>query len=146
MSKSIFVLNGPNLNLLGSREPGHYGSTSLADIEQLCADTARALGFEIDFRQTNHEGELVSWIQEAETVAAGVVLNPAAYGHTSIAIHDAIRAISKPVVEIHLSNIHTREDFRHKTMVSLVAAGVICGFGAHGYALAVQALAEIANK
>jgi 3-dehydroquinate dehydratase-2 len=141
MSKTILVLNGPNLNMLGKREPGIYGAATLADIEADCRTEAGRIGFDIDFRQSNLEGELVTWIQEAADMAAGLVINPAAYGHTSIAIHDALRLLSIPIAEVHLSNIHAREEFRHKTMVAPVATGVICGFGPIGYILAIQALA-----
>jgi 3-dehydroquinate dehydratase-2 len=142
MAKRILVLNGPNLNLLGTREPATYGAQTLADIEALCRDEGKALGLEIDFRQSNHEGELVTWIQEAQTGADAIVINPAAYSHTSVAIHDALRAVGLPVVEVHLTNIHTREPFRHHSYVSSVARGVICGLGAAGYRLALIALAD----
>jgi len=141
--KTLFILNGPNLNLLGTREPETYGNTTLAEIEEDTAAKAEALGFNSDFRQTNLEGTLVDWIQEAEKSAAGVIINAAAYTHTSVAIHDAIAAISKPVIEVHLSNIFAREAYRHHSYVSDVAAGVICGFGAHGYMLAIDALASM---
>lgn len=141
MPGTIFVINGPNLNALGRREPGIYGGKTLADIETDCAACAAELGFEIDFRQSNHEGDLVDWLHEAAGKAVGVALNPGAYGHTSIALHDAIRAIGIPVVELHLSNIHAREEFRHRTMVAPVAKGVICGFGPASYTLALRALA-----
>jgi 3-dehydroquinate dehydratase-2 len=142
MAKRILVLNGPNLNLLGTREPGTYGSQTLADIEALCRSEGKALGLVIDFRQSNHEGELVTWIQEARDGADAIVINPAAYSHTSVAIHDALRAVGLPVVEVHLTNIHTREPFRHHSYVSSVAKGVICGLGAAGYRLALIALAD----
>lgn len=143
MTKTVYILNGPNLNALGKREPGIYGGRTLAEIGDDCRKAGKSLGFEIEFRQTNHEGELVDWIHEAADKAAGVVLNAGAYTHTSIALHDAIRA-SKPlkVVEVHLSNIHAREEFRHKSMIAPVALGMICGFGPQGYILALNALAQ----
>jgi 3-dehydroquinate dehydratase II len=140
--KTVFILNGPNLNSLGKREPGIYGGKSLADIEADCKKAGAGLGLAIDFRQSNHEGVLVDWIQEAGEKAVGIVINPGAYGHTSIAIHDAVRSVAPlPVVEVHLSNIHAREAFRHHSMISSVAAGVILGFGPIGYTLALQAIA-----
>lgn len=139
--KLVAVLNGPNLNMLGTREPEKYGAATLDDLEALCAETAEELGLAIDFRQTNLEGELVSWIQECRGRAAGIVINPAAYSHTSIAIPDALSAVSLPVVEVHITNIHAREAFRHHSHVSRVATGVICGLGIGGYALALRAMA-----
>ncbi|ENR92695.1 type II 3-dehydroquinate dehydratase [Brucella abortus] len=146
MTKTVFVLNGPNLNLLGKREPGIYGVATLDDIEASCEREAGQLELQIDFRQSNHEGDLVSWIQEAGEKNAYVLINPAAYSHTSVAIHDAIRSARVTVVEVHLSNIHAREAFRHHSHVSAVAKGVICGFGAEGYLLGLRALAAIAKE
>ncbi|MCW5682283.1 MAG: type II 3-dehydroquinate dehydratase [Xanthobacteraceae bacterium] len=143
MAALVYVLNGPNLNLLGSRETAIYGGATLDDIQKLCADTAKKHGFSTDFRQTNHEGVLVDWIQEARTKAAGIVINPGAYTHTSVALQDAIRAAGVPVVEVHLSNIFAREEFRHHSFVSPVARGVICGLGPAGYGLAIDGLAAV---
>ena len=142
MAKRVLVLNGPNLNMLGIREPQTYGSQTLADIEKMAAEEGSALGLEVTCRQSNIEGELVTWIQQALGAYDAIVINPGAYSHTSIAIHDAFRAVSLPVVEVHLSNIYTREPFRHHSYVSPVALGVICGLGATGYKLALRALAE----
>ena len=139
---TVYVINGPNLNLLGSRETAVYGSTTLGDIEKLCLDAAKRNGHGIVFRQSNHEGELVDWLHEARDKAAGVVINPGAYTHTSVALHDAVRAIGIPVVEVHLSNIFAREEFRHHSYISPVARGVICGFGPKGYELAIDGLAN----
>lgn len=142
MAQTIFVLNGPNLNTLGKREPGIYGGQTLDSIGKDCAAAGKKLGLKVDFRQSNIEGVLVDWIHEAGDKAAGVVLNAGAYTHTSIALHDAIRAMAPlPVVEVHLSNIHAREEFRHRSMIAPVATGMICGFGPLGYTLALQALA-----
>lgn len=143
MTQTIFVLNGPNLNTLGKREPGIYGGKTLKDIETDCRTAGQELGFDIDFRQSNHEGVLVDWLHEADDRAIGVAINPGAYGHTSIALHDAIRAISIPVVELHISNIHAREEFRHKSMIAPAAKGMICGFGPYSYILALNALKNI---
>ncbi len=143
MAVPVFVLNGPNLNMLGKREPGVYGSATLADIEKDCAAAGKRLGLEVDFRQSNHEGELVTWIQEAMGAAQGIVINPGAYSHTSVAIHDAIRAVALPVIEVHISNIFTRERFRHHSYVSPVAVGTICGLGPQGYVLALEALQSL---
>ncbi len=140
---SVLVLNGPNLNLLGTREPEIYGTATLADIEALCRKQAKALGLTVDCRQSNTEGELVGWIQEARDSAAGIVLNPGAYTHTSVAILDALLAIGLPVIEVHLSNTHKREDFRQQSYVSRAAEGVICGFGVQGYLLALEAMAAL---
>jgi 3-dehydroquinate dehydratase-2 len=143
MPKPIYVLNGPNLNLLGFREPHIYGTTTLEDVRALCAARAAALGHAIVFRQSNHEGELIDWIQEAREAAAALVLNPAGYGHTSIAILDALKALTIPVIECHLSNPAAREPFRHRTYVSLAASGVVAGFGARSYELALEAAAGL---
>jgi 3-dehydroquinate dehydratase-2 len=139
----IAVLNGPNLNMLGSREPTLYGAATIEDLEALCIETAQALDLAIDFRQTNHEGELITWVQECRDRARGIVINPAGYGHTSIALVDALLASELPIVEVHLTNIHAREEFRRHSMVSRVANGVICGLGIRGYGLALTALAEM---
>ncbi|MBN9053190.1 MAG: type II 3-dehydroquinate dehydratase [Rhizobiales bacterium] len=143
MALPLFVLNGPNLNALGKREPGIYGGQTLADIEALCKAEGETLGFAVDFRQSNHEGVLVDWIHEAGDVAAGIAINAGAYTHTSIALHDAIRAVNIPVVELHLSNVHAREEFRHTSMIAPAVKGVICGFGAYSYVLALHALSSI---
>ena len=139
----IAVLNGPNLNMLGSREPTLYGAATIEDLEALCIETAQALDLAIDFRQTNHEGELITWVQECRDRARGIVINPAGYGHTSVALVDALLASELPIVEVHLTNIHAREEFRRHSMVSRVANGVICGLGIRGYGLALTALAEM---
>lgn len=139
----IFILNGPNLNMLGTREPAIYGRATLADIEKATAVRAKGHGLQTVFRQSNHEGELISWIQEARTSASGIILNAGALTHTSIAIMDALTAAEKPVIEVHLSNIFKREAFRHQSYVSLVATGVICGLGPKGYDLAIDALADL---
>jgi 3-dehydroquinate dehydratase-2 len=140
------VLNGPNLNMLGTREPEIYGSGTLDELETLCAETAEGLGVAIDFRQSNLEGELITWVQEARTHAAGLIINPAGYSHTSIALMDAVSALDIPVIEVHLSNIHKRESFRHLSYVSLAADGVICGLGFAGYRLALIALSDILEE
>lgn len=137
---SVLVLNGPNLNLLGVRRPEVYGTRVLADVEQLCRTSAADLGLEVDFRQTNHEGVLVDWIQGARGAHLGIVLNAGAYTHTSVALRDAIEAVELPVIEVHISNVHGREEFRHHSYISPVAAGIVVGFGVHGYALAIQGL------
>jgi 3-dehydroquinate dehydratase-2 len=145
MSKPIYVLSGPNLNLLGVREPEIYGSETLEDIRGACETRAGSFGFPLVFRQSNHEGDLVTWIQEARTEASGLVINPAAYGHTSIAILDALKMLSIPAIECHLSNPATREAFRHHTYTSLAATGVVAGFGSTSYVLAVEAAATLAK-
>lgn len=147
MVPTVYVINGPNLNLLGTREPELYGHATLADVEKLCRAAAQPHGFAIEFRQSNHEGELVTWIQEAGAKnAAGVVLNAAAYSHTSIAILDAIAACPAPVIEVHITNIHARDGFRRASYVSRVAKAVICGFGPLGYALAISGLAATTDR
>jgi 3-dehydroquinate dehydratase-2 len=142
---TMLILNGPNLNLLGQREPEVYGTTTLAEVEATCREEAGPLGVEIEFRQTNHEGELIDWLQEAGRRFAsgdvtGVVLNPGAFTHTSIALQDAVKAADVPVAEVHISNVHARETYRHHSYVSAVAAGIVVGFGVHGYVLALQGL------
>jgi 3-dehydroquinate dehydratase-2 len=143
MSKPIYVLSGPNLNLLGVREPEIYGTTTLDDVRGLCEARAAALGRTVVFRQSNHEGELIDWIQEAREGASALVINPAGYGHTSVAILDALKTLSIPVIECHLSNPAAREEFRRKTYVSLAATGLVSGFGAMSYELAVEAAARL---
>jgi 3-dehydroquinate dehydratase II len=140
--KPVYVLNGPNLNLLGHRQPEIYGRDTLADIHARLEARARTLGIGLTFRQTNHEGELVDWIHEARSQASGIVINAAAYTHTSVALLDALTACELPVIEVHLSNIYKREPFRHKSYISPVALGIICGLGPKGYELALDALAE----
>ncbi len=139
---TILIVNGPNLNLLGVRDPELYGGQTLAMVEQACAATAKTLGLAIDFRQSNHEGEIVGWLHEGRATAAGVVINAAAYSHTSVAIHDALEMIDAPIIEVHLTNIYRREQFRHHSTISGVVDGVICGLGGQGYQLALSALAQ----
>jgi len=142
---SILILNGPNLNMLGVRETGHYGVATLADIEALCLETAEALDLAIDFRQSNHEGDLVTWVQEARTAHDGIVVNAGAYTHTSVALHDALRVAELPLIEVHLSNVYARESFRHHSYISSIANGIIAGLGAASYALALEAIAPLAR-
>jgi 3-dehydroquinate dehydratase II len=142
----IAVLNGPNMNMLGLRQPHLYGAATLDDVEQLCAESGEALGLAIDFRQSNVEGELISWVQECRGRAAGIVINPAGYTTTSIALMDALLAAELPVIEVHITNIHRREDFRQHSYVSKAAVGVICGLGIRGYALALTALADLLEE
>ncbi len=147
MPRDVFVLNGPNLNLLGTREPAVYGAGTLADIEAACRAKGAELGFDaVEFRQSNHEGDLIDWIHEAGRRQAGVVINPGAYTHTSIALHDAIKGSGVRLIEVHISNVHARESFRHHSYVSPVATGVIVGLGPQGYLLALQALAEVMSR
>ena len=142
----VAVLNGPNMNMLGLRQPHLYGSATLDDVEALCAETAEQLGLAIDFRQTNGEGELITWVQQCRGRAAGIVINPAGYTTTSIALMDALLATELPTIEVHITNIHRREEFRHNSFVSKAAVGVICGLGVGGYALALQAMADILEQ
>jgi 3-dehydroquinate dehydratase-2 len=142
-SRTITILNGPNLNLLGQRQPEIYGATTLADIEHMCRQKAASFGYNVDFQQSNHEGALVEFIHAARQTAAGIIINPAAYTHTSVAILDALLASDLPVIEVHLSNIHKREHFRQHSYVSSMAHGVICGFGAFGYSMAIDAMHQI---
>ena len=143
---TVFILNGPNLNLLGVRERSVYGHDTLGDIEERCITRAAALDLQIDFRQTNHEGQLVDWVHEARESADGIILNAGALTHTSVAVLDALSAADLPVIEVHLSNIFRRESFRHLSYVSLAASGVICGLGAHGYELALEAIARLIER
>ncbi|MEK9679639.1 MAG: type II 3-dehydroquinate dehydratase [Rhodospirillaceae bacterium] len=145
MSNSVLIINGPNLNMLGTREPEIYGSETLADIDAKCRTLAGELGLELDFRQSNTEGEIVDWIQEASGSQSAIILNAGAYTHTSVAIHDALLACGVPVIEVHLSNVFQREEFRHHSYISGVAKGVICGFGSQGYEFALRAAANLAN-
>src|SRR5436309_1360367 len=149
--KKVLVLNGPNLNLLGSREPAVYGADTLTDVEGLCRAEGDRLGVAVDFRQSNHEGELIDWIHEAgREIAAGnmigVVFNPGAYTHTSVALHDAIKGANATVIELHISNVHAREQFRHRSYISPAARGIMVGFGVHGYAFAIDALVRLNEK
>ena len=148
---TVAVLNGPNLNLLGTRRPEIYGHTTLAEVERMCQEEADRLRLRLDFRQSNHEGELVDWIQEfgAEVKAGrciGAVLNPAAFTHTSVAIHDAIEGVELPLIELHISNIHRREEWRHRSWVSLVASGIVMGMGVVGYPVAINALYRFSQR
>jgi 3-dehydroquinate dehydratase II len=149
--KKVLVLNGPNLNLLGTREPAVYGAETLTDVERLCKEEADKLGLEVDCRQSNHEGQLIDWIHEAgREIAAGnllgVVFNPGAFTHTSIALHDAIKGANATVIELHISNVHARETFRHRSYISPAARGIIVGFGVQGYAIAIAALARVSAQ
>ena len=148
MNKTALILNGPNLNLLGTREPAVYGAHTLADVEALCAKACATHGLTLDFRQSNHEGELVDWLHEAGRLhaagkLAGVILNAGAYTHTSVALHDAIKGTGITLIELHISNVFAREPFRHHSYISPVAKSVMCGFGVNGYALAVAGLAQL---
>jgi 3-dehydroquinate dehydratase II len=148
---SILILNGPNLNLLGTRKPEVYGRTTLADVEEMCRQEAGKLGLEVVFRQSNHEGQLIDWIHEAGAQvkageSIGAVFNPGAFTHTSVALHDAIEGASLPVVELHISNVHQREEFRHHSYISPVARGIVVGFGVHGYVLAINGLHQLSQR
>lgn len=146
MARKILVLNGPNLNLLGTREPDVYGAETLADIEGKVKARAEALGLDVDFRQSNTEGELVTWIQESKNGFDGLIINAGAYTHTSVAILDALLAIDLPIIEVHLSNIYQRDEFRHHSYISKAARGVICGLGSFGYEMAVESLHRILDN
>jgi 3-dehydroquinate dehydratase-2 len=148
---SVLILNGPNLNLLGTRKPEVYGKTTLADVEKLCTDAAAKLNLDVDFKQSNHEGQLIDWIHETGAAvkageSIGAVFNPGAYTHTSVALHDAIEGASLPLIECHISNVHKREAFRHHSFISPVASGIIVGFGVYGYVLAIQGLHQLAQS
>ena len=145
MSQTILILNGPNLNLLGKRQPHIYGHETLADVEAQCRSVAAELGFEIDFRQSNREYEIIDAIHEYRVTAAGIIINPGAFTHTSVAILDALNTCEVPVIECHISNVHQREAFRHHSYVSLAATGVLAGFGTHGYQLAIRHVARLAG-
>jgi 3-dehydroquinate dehydratase-2 len=140
MSKIITILNGPNLNLLGAREPEIYGTTTLADIEKMCEEAAKKAGFSIDFKQSNHEGDLIDWVQAAGKSGSPIIINAAGYTHTSVALHDALKAVKVPIIEVHLSDPKTRETFRHHSYIEPLATQSICGHGAKGYVLAIEAL------
>ena len=143
MSKPVLILNGPNLNLLGTREPHIYGSTTLADVEKMCESRARQRGLTISFRQSNSEAQFVEWIQEAINGADGIIINPAAYTHTSVAILDALNMVKAPIIELHISNPHKREPFRHHSYATFAATALICGLGVNGYPIAVEAMADL---
>jgi 3-dehydroquinate dehydratase-2 len=143
MSTPVLILNGPNLNLLGQREPETYGRETLQDVAARCTELAGELGLSVDLRQSNHEGQLIDWIQEARTGAAGIIINPGAYTHTSIAILDALNAYDGPVIELHISQVHRRESFRHQSYVSRRADAVMAGVGVHGYELALRHIATL---
>ena len=146
MKRLVYVINGPNLNLLGKRQPAIYGQETLADVEIVCRGVATVCSLELEFRQSNREYEIIDWIHEARETAAGIVINPAAFTHTSVAILDALHAFDGPVFEIHISNVHKREAFRHHSYVSSRADGVIAGFGTQGYTLALQRLARLIDE
>ncbi len=148
---SVLIMNGPNLNLLGTRKPEVYGTTTLADVEKLCTDAAAKLGLDVDFKQSNHEGQLIDWIHETGAAvkadeSIGAVFNPGAFTHTSVALHDAIEGASLPLIECHISNVHKREDFRHHSFISPVASGIVVGFGVHGYVLAINGQHQLSQS
>ena len=148
---SVVVLNGPNLNLLGTRRPEVYGTTTLADVEKLCRDAAGALGLDLEFKQSNHEGQLIDWIHETGAAvragtSIGAVFNPGAFTHTSVALHDAIEGAEVPLIECHISNVHKREEFRHHSFISPVARGIVVGFGVHGYVMGINALHHLTEQ
>ncbi|MEM7168551.1 MAG: type II 3-dehydroquinate dehydratase [Pseudomonadota bacterium] len=146
MSKTLLILNGPNLNKLGTREPHIYGSTTLSQVEARCREKAKPHGLDLDFRQSNHEGDIVDWIQAANEETVGIIINPAALTHTSVAILDALKMLSCPIIELHISNPHNREAFRHHSYVSLAATGLICGLGVQGYEIAIDAMARLIQE
>jgi 3-dehydroquinate dehydratase-2 len=148
---SVLVMNGPNLNLLGTRKPEVYGSTTLSDVEKLCEQAAGEFGLDLEFKQSNHEGQLIDWIHETGAqvksgASIGAVFNPGAFTHTSVALHDAIEGASLPVIELHISNVHAREEFRHHSFISPVARGIVVGFGVRGYVLAIRGLYELSQQ
>lgn len=146
MSRLVYVLNGPNLNLLGKRQPAIYGHETLADVEADCRRLAKNLNLDLRFHQSNREYELIDWIHESREIAGGIVINPAAFTHTSVAILDALNTCEFPIIEIHISNVHKREEFRHHSFVSAIASGVIAGFGTQGYQLALQRMARLIDE
>ena len=146
MMNKIIILNGPNLNLLGEREKNQYGNSTLKDIEKICNEYAKQNGIQLSFFQSNIEGELVDQIQNSRTNQEGLIINAGGYTHTSVAIHDALKILNIPIIELHISNIYNREDFRHKSLISRVATGIICGFGANGYIMSLKAVINILNK
>ncbi|MDE1168258.1 MAG: type II 3-dehydroquinate dehydratase [Pseudomonas sp.] len=146
MSRTVLVLNGPNLNMLGTREPATYGHETLADVDALCQRSAATLGLEVEFRQTNHEGVAIDWIHQARGRCAAVVINPGAWTHTSIALRDALSAAELPVIEVHISNVHAREEFRHHSYISGIAVAVMAGFGTNGYRLALEHVGHLLNN
>ncbi len=141
--KKILIINGPNLNMLGSREPETYGTQTLSDIKKLCTEKSKSLNLQIDFRQSNHEGQIIDWIQEAKDIFSGIIINAAAYTHTSIAIHDALKLLDFPIIELHISDPKRREEFRHNSYIESIASAVISGHGSKGYEMALEKLSEL---